>query len=511
MAGTRLARWFVGIFGGVLVLLWIAVAIGSRSSVLRDALVDVLSAQLDSQVELQAFSVSVFPTLSIQGQGLRLRHKGRTDVPPLIEIRSFSATGGIWGLLRRPRRVRTVTLEGLTISIPPGGVDREGEGGGGSSPTGGPVIIDHLVSTNAALVLVPRDSRKEPRRFAIHDLRMDDLGFNRAMPFKATLTNPIPEGRIVTSGTFGPWQAAAPGATPLNGTYEFRNARMNTIDGLGGTLSSDGQFNGALGRIDVQGTSTIPDFSLDVAAQPVSLETRFHVVVDGTDGDTYLKQVDAKLAETPIRASGAITGTPGKKGRTIDLHVTIADGRIQDVLKLAVNAAQPPMLGALNLKTSLLLPPGPGKVAERLRLEGDFGLADAKFTDNGVQQKIGELSHRSRGKNADDEVARVLSDLRGHFSVRDGLARFSNLRFGVPGAQVQLAGSYGLRTEALDFRGTLRMQATVSEASGGGIKGFFLKAIDPLFKKKGAGAVVPIRIQGTRDKPKFGLDVGRVF
>jgi hypothetical protein len=72
---------------------------------------------------------------------------------------------------------------------------------------------------------------------------------------------------------------------------------------------------------------------------------------------------------------------------------------------------------------------------------------------------------------------------------------------------VHLAGTYGLRSEALAFDGTLRMDATISEAAGGGAKSFFLKLIDPLFKKKGAGAVLPIRVRGTREQPKFGLDV----
>jgi hypothetical protein len=72
---------------------------------------------------------------------------------------------------------------------------------------------------------------------------------------------------------------------------------------------------------------------------------------------------------------------------------------------------------------------------------------------------------------------------------------------------VQLAGWYGLRSEALEFDGTLRMKATISEAAGGGVSGFFLKAVDPLFRKKGAGTVLPIRIRGTRKDPKFGVDV----
>ena len=40
--------------------------------------------------------------------------------------------------------------------------------------------------------------------------------------------------------------------------------------------------------------------------------------------------------------------------------------------------------------------------------------------------------------------------------------------FAIPGATVQVAGTYGLFTEAMAFDGTARMKATVSEAAGGG-------------------------------------------
>jgi len=80
-------------------------------------------------------------------------------------------------------------------------------------------------------------------------------------------------------------------------------------------------------------------------------------------------------------------------------------------------------------------------------------------------------------------------------------------RFAVPGATVSLRGTYGLRSEAIAFDGTLRMQATISEAAGGGVKSIFLKVVDPFFKDGKAGAVLPIKVRGTRKEPKFGLDV----
>ena len=100
--------------------------------------------------------------------------------------------------------------------------------------------------------------------------------------------------------------------------------------------------------------------------------------------------------------------------------------------------------------------------------------------------------------------------MHGTFNVNNGRANFHPVAFDVPGAAVVLNGSYGLRTERLAFEGTLTMDATVSKAAGG-VKGFFLKIVDPLFKRNGAGAVIPIHVTGTRDKPQFGLDWKRAL
>jgi hypothetical protein len=51
------------------------------------------------------------------------------------------------------------------------------------------------------------------------------------------------------------------------------------------------------------------------------------------------------------------------------------------------------------------------------------------------------------------------------------------------------------------------MQAPLSQVAGGGVKGFFLKAFDRFFREEDAGTVLPIKIEGTRKNPKFGLDM----
>lgn len=494
----------------MLVSLWVVALAASRTSVLRLKLVETLSEKLDATVQLDAFRVDTFPRLRVSGDGLRIWLKGQAEPSPVVQVRHFEVAGGFIGLLHRQRHFQSVQLDGLRITIPPRSGRDKAAGNEAAQTMGGPVLIDYVEAHDAEVVLVPKTPGKEPRVFAIHHLGLDSVGFNRSMPFTATLTNPIPQGEIAVKGSFGPWMSRDPGLTPLVGRYEFSHADLNTIRGIGGMLSSTGDFAGQLATIDVRGTTHAPDFSVDTGARSVPLDTTFHAVVDGTDGDTYLKRVDAKFLGTSLTASGAVTGKPGIKGRFINLEVTMRQGRLEDVLRLAVNTPRPTMVGLVALQTTLFIPPGKTKVADRIQLDGRFALEKARFTDAVVQARIATLSSRSQGHKPDESFANVLSAMHGRFTVKNGVAAFRPVAFDVPGATVSLDGNYGLRTQTLAFDGTLRMDATISHAAGG-IGGFFLKVADPLFKRDGAGAVVPIHVRGTRAEPKFGLDWKRVL
>jgi hypothetical protein len=507
----KLIRWIIGIAAGVMVGLFVATMALSRAPILKEALVRTLNEHLDAQVELDAFEVRTFPTLRIHGDGLRLRLKDQQNSSPFIEARHFEVSGGLFGMLHRQRRFTSVELEGLRITIPPRTSDDQDAGKKAVATAAGPVLIDHVVARDAQLIIQPRDPDKDPKIWAIHNLAIESVGFNRSMPFTATLTNPIPTGEITTQGSFGPWMNGDPGRTPLSGRYSFDHADLSTINGIAGILSSTGTFAGILSRIDVEGQTSTPDFRLDIGGQPVPLETTFRTVVDGTNGNTYLRRVDAKLGATSIETSGEVVSAPHVKGRTVKIDMLIRDGHLEDLLKLAVRTAKPVMLARIGLQASMTLPPGQQKVADRLQLAGRFALEHAEFTDRNVTMQIALLSRRAQGKKAEEAPGRISSDMRGQFTMRDGHIRFEALRFGVPGADVQLSGVYGLRNEQLNFDGTLAMQAPVSKVMGGGIKGFFLKPFDPIFRKEGHGAVVPITITGPREEPKFGVRWGKIF
>jgi hypothetical protein len=414
---------------------------------------------------------------------------------------------GLLSMLRK--HVETVHADGLKIAVPP--KDARASLGGRERTGGRPeFIVDHFVTHDAQLMFVPKKPGNPPLLFQIHDLSVDNVGFSLAMPFEATLTNPVPRGLVKARGQIGPWLATDAAQTALAGEYTFSDADLATINGIGGILQSAGKFTGDLRAISVVGSATIPNFSLDLGGKPASLSCDYEVVVDGTNGTTELNRVDATLHATRMGVTGAIRNLAGPGRHHVELMVHVADGNIEDLLALAIDTPKPVMIGDISLDATLTLPPGPERVRDRLTLVGKFGLTKTRFTDADVSRKLHELSRRSQGKGQEDPMERVLTNLGGQFNLGEGVMALQQLHFQVPGADVALDGTYSLSTQIMDMRGTLRMQATISKAVGG-FKSIFIRPFDGIFRKEGAGAVLPIKITGPRSAPKFGVEAGKIF
>src|SRR4051812_5072401 len=176
----RLVRWIIVAALGVLVTMAIVAGVGSRTSTLRKLVIDTLAERLDSEVELGSLSVDTIPSVHITGTALVIRHRNRRDVPPLVSVESFTLDGGLFGVLSRPRRFRVVSVTGLRLNIPPGGINGDrattpqdsapatGHPGGSKQKAAdddgpGAIVVDRLVADNAALVLIPRRADKEPK------------------------------------------------------------------------------------------------------------------------------------------------------------------------------------------------------------------------------------------------------------------------------------------------------------------------------------------------------------
>jgi len=517
-------RIIVGLLAVALVAGAATIVLALRDGVVKRRVVRALSDHFNSDVTLGPMSVSLYPSVRIVAEGLSVRRRvDPPEQPPLIEAARFTVEPGLWHLLKG--RAKYVEVEGLRVSIPrrpptrPSLVDAPGqEGEKAAAQLARPAatetkfnrILDRLVARNAELVYASRHANRPPRIIRVHEVELNDVSFDRPMRFRTTLTNPVPEGHLETSGTFGPLDADDPGRSPVEGSYVLTGADFNTVKGLAGTVDSRGLFYGQLDQMHVNGITDTANFQLDVGSHPLPLHTEFRAMVDGTDGDVHLSHVDAKLNESPFTATGTITGTPGVRGRRIELDVKMAAGRVEDFLTLVLPASRPVMVGDIALATSFLLPTGEGRAIDRMELNGKIGITEANFSDRATQARVRELSRRAQGKKKDAPFTNALMGLSSRFDYKAGTARFTSLTFRTPGATVSVGGTYTLKSGALNLKGTARLQTSLSRAVGG-VKGFFLKLADPLFRKDGAGAVIPISITGPHDAPKVSLDKGRLF
>ncbi len=479
---------------------------GTLSQIARRRIIHGLEQSFASQVEIKALDVRVFPRFQATGSDVILRFRGRRDLPPLLSIRRLSADAGWLTLLSG--HVPQVRLEGLEIQVPPKD-ERPPEEKKPASPkfsgVGG-FVIDEIVADGTILKTLPNDPSKEPLVWEIRKLRLTGASASSPMSFRATLRNAKPPGDIESTGKFGPWRTEEPGDTPVQGSYSFQNADLSVFPGISGKLSSQGTYRGVLDRIEAQGQTDTPDFATKVGGNPVHLTTEFQAVVDGTDGNTFLQPVIARFGGTSAIARGGIVGMPGEKGKTVSLDVTVDDGRLEDMLRLGMKGPTPTMTGAVKFHAKLVIPPGDVEVTQKMKFEGTFQVASAHFSQLNIQERVNKLSHGGRGEPEAPPTDTVASDFGGAFRLDRGVMTLRDLTFRVPGVRIALSGRYQLADEQIEFHGTAELEAKLSQATTG-FKSFVLKAVDPFFAKKTAGAEIPIKITGTSGKPSFGLDL----
>jgi len=500
----------------IVVLVWLCAGIGLlyfRPSFVeayaRRAVMRTLAHRFQSDVELQELHIQVVPRLRVAGSNLTLRYHGRVDVPPLIQIGSFAFSGGLLSLLRPVPHIPVLYVHDLQITIPPREAQEEKSEPANRSFTNrmSDVVVDQVICEQAVIRILPHQSAKAPLEWQIHQLTLSSASPTDPFRFQGNLTNGKPVGEIATRGQFGPWNSDDPGATPITGEYQFDHADLTPLPGIGGILSSTGRYRGVLTKLEVEGITDTPDFTLDAVGEPVPLHTEFSATVDGTTGDTQLRPVNATLGHSLIIAEGTVERVPGVRGHLISFEATVPDGRIQDFLKLATRSEKPILSGSVKIDAKIVLPPGKESALDKLSLDGRFGVVSGSWSNPAMREKLESLSRRALGKPQEQDVGSAITDLGGNFFVRDAVVHFRQLTFQIEGATVELTGSYALRRPGtLDLAGHLVLHAKLSQTVTG-YKSLFLKAFDPFFEKKEEGAVLPIRITGTRENPVFSVTV----
>ncbi len=539
----------------------VAVLAHRAEPLLRERIVAELEEHFHARVELDSFHVSLLGGLRAEGRGLRIWPPAEVhgvtipaanDEKPLISLDDFRFRAPLHYKPGQPVRISVIQLHGLTVDVPPKSRFTRAISSNGSGPNTSPpqssssapssksdssmdvkvtkalvhFVVSSLNCTDVHLILEPGKPGKQPLEFSIASLQLTEIRAGGRMNFKADLTNARPVGIIHTSGTFGPWTVEDPGESAIAGKYTFDHANLADFKGIAGTLDSTGEYDGQLRNLIVDGVTDTPDFHLASFGTPMHLQTQFHALVDATNGDTWLEPVEATLGDSHFTAQGEVVGLPAGAlpadagsgaqspgGHDISLLVDIPHGRMEDFLRLVSKNGVPLMTGELTMKTTLEIPPGKDPVHERIRLKGRFSLTDAQFTSAKIQDRIADLSFRGQG---DPKAAKQTADassirasMAGTFTMDRGVITLPDLTYSMPGADISMVGAYGVEGGRLDFTGTAKMQATISKMLGGW-KGLLAKPVDRFFKKDGAGTVIPIHIDGTRESPHFSVDFNRL-
>jgi hypothetical protein len=512
---------------------------------LRARIVEELQERFHARVELDSFHLAVGVGLVgewgvwAEGKGLRIwppaqvvgvtvpgqaepAAAGGGAAKPLVEVEEFRFHAPLRFEPGKPIPISVVRMKGLVVDLPPRSHFGHDAAGAGKSETGRGVLrfeLDGIECGGAHLTLETSKPGKLPMEIAIARFKLTKIGSGDAMAFDAELTNPRPVGTIHTTGTVGTSRADL-GEDPISGDYRFEHANLADFKGIAGILSSTGHYQGTVRDLVVDGETDTPDFRLRPFDNPLPLHTKFHAKVDGTNGDTRLEPVDATLGHSHFTTQGQIVRVPAvgagsaqqSAGHDIALTIDVDRARIEDFLRLASRGGTPILTGAVTMKAALHIPPGAPPVHERMRLNGSFVLDQAEFSSKKIQDGIAQLSARGQGRPREAktaDAAQVRSRMEGDFQMADAVIALSRLTYTVPGATIQLKGTYGVEGGALDFAGAAKMEATVSEMVGGW-KGMLLTPLDRHFEKNGAGTEIQIQVKGTREQPEFGVDFGRM-
>jgi hypothetical protein len=442
-------------------------------------------------------------------EGVSFLHRQRKGLPPLITVQTLTMRGSYNGLLRIHKRLDEVEVKGLHVLIPLRGPSDQPPGVVPltTSTTGASITIGEISTDGALLEFMSRQPGQESFKLYVHQLILDNVGEKGVIPYHAALSNTEPPGEIRSEGKIGPWNENDPGSTPVTGSYTYEHANLAVFKGISGTLSSRGKFSGTLGHIDSNGEIDVPDFRVSGSSHTVHLISKFQAVVDGTNGDTYLQNVDAHFQRTTVTSNGSVVGRPGQQGKTVRLEMAVNGGRIEDLLSLITDEKRPSMTGSIKLHAKVQVPPGPPEFLRKLDLAGSFGIGSERFTNPDVQEPVNALTQSAGGENKKQQAEdpeTVLSQFGGQVSVKNGVATLSNVSFSAPGTRAQLQGTYNLVDRKVDLHGILHTTGKLSDTTAG-FKALVLKAVGPFLKQKSV-TVVPFSITGTSSNPSFALD-----
>jgi hypothetical protein len=456
-----------------------------------------------SHIKIGHYHRTYFPRPGFVATEITLRRNTAPNLPPVGSIRNLVVQSTWVDLLLLRKSVSVVDVKGLHVVIPPVGTraNREDFPPGSSADFSGPSTVVERLDIHDSILDIMRTNGSR-YSYPIRQLIIRNVHKGETVTYSVDMQNAKPAGHLRASGTFGPLTPKSLGATPLSGDFTFSPVNLHDFGGISGVLSAAGHFQGTLSAIETYATSDTPDFAVG-SGRPTAILGSVKCTVNGLNGDLVLNDVDVKIGATTVHAQGDIMGRP----KVTDLDITVTHGRAQDILRPFFQD-EVPIVGRALLRGHARLEPviNKAKFLQRLEMDGTFEVPAERLTDKPLEQKLTDFSERAQrskpseggpGRDAQtsDPPASVLSSIQGQVKIRYGIVSTHQLAFRVPGAAADLSGIYNLHDRSVHMLGNLQMDSDISHVTTG-FKSLLLKPLIPFFKRKNAGAVIPIAITG---------------
>jgi AsmA-like C-terminal region len=168
-----------------------------------------------------------------------------------------------------------------------------------------------------------------------------------------------------------------------------------------------------------------------------------------------------------------------------------------------------PITGAVSLHSQAYLAPSREglKFLQRLNMDGIFDMPANRLTNQATEQRLSDFSRRAKNlksakldaASADRnsrEQSNVFSSINGEAKIRNGIVSTERLTFQIPGASVDLGGTFNLHNRTVHMLGILHMQSDISHVTTG-FKSLLLKPLIPFSKSDHFGAAIPIAVTGS--------------
>ncbi len=463
----------------------------------------LLQAIFESQVEVHGYHRTYFPHPGFVAEQVTFYRHGDRSIPPLATIDRMQVVGQWTTLLFHPHRLNLILLEGLHVQIPPPGTKARGMDfdGGVISTSQSELQIETITADGTALDFLQHG--QPPMRFQFRSLQVHDVEQGTPLRFDLRVKIPGPPGTVVAQGHVGPFRTTSYATTPLAGTYQLLEADLSRLPGVSGHATAEGRFYGTFARVEAEGKAAIPDFRAGSAHQ-VRFDAAYHLEVNGNNGDVQIVSAVVKNGASTITASGSVAGSP----KMVDMTLAANNGDVNGLLRV-VEESNPEVAGKISFQAAVQYSAGPGPFLKRVQLQGKAALNGLHFVAPNEKQTMDAFSARvtkDPPSSAKDDPPAVTAEAESDTRFDNGMAYFPDIRFRMPGARAHLHGTFNLLDAKVHLTGKVALQRSLPHAVTGW-KAVLLKPLAPLFRHKHAGAVVPIAVTGTANRPKIGEDV----